>query len=168
MEDKTPFLLAKSYAPAVQSRLSRFPSKDQHPIASWLIQTPVGTNYALEILNQLEDLAKKEERSASSLLFQAVSSLQTDKLQPKEIGRRLRDDLSKRVHPVSQAHRERFWEWAKRLKLPSEARLSPPQNFEGKSFTCSVDFANVAELRGRLQEILKNLEDPEWERLKEF
>jgi hypothetical protein len=168
MEEKAQILLSKSYAPAVLNRLSRLPSRDQPPIASWLIKTPIGTNYALQILEQIEDLAKKEESAPAQLLTQVLMQMKADKLQPKELGRRVRDQLSKRLHPTSVEHHEAFWVFTKELGLSKGIELRPPQNFEGNIFTLEVHFQDPDELRERLQEVFQSLKTKAWKRLKEF
>ena len=55
MTINTDQILSKTYAPAVQSRLSLFPSKDQLPIASWLIKTPISSAH----LDAFEEFRKK-------------------------------------------------------------------------------------------------------------
>jgi len=137
-------------------------------IASWLIQTPIGTNYALQILDQLEDLSKKEEQAASKLLFQILGSLATDRLQPKEVGRRLRDELARRIHPQSSTHQERFLNWIERLKLPRGVQLKAPQNFEGDTFSFVLNFSSTEELAKLLEGSLELIKKPEWSELEEF
>jgi len=168
MRETTPDQLAKNYAPAVPSRLSRFPSREQMAIASWLIQTPVGTNYALQILEQLADLAKREEQAASKLLFQILGEIASDQLQPKELGRRLRDELARRLHPKSQAHQERFLNWVERLQLPRGVQVKPPQNFEGRSYILALQFSSPEELRNLLEEVKLSLAKSEWSEIKDF
>lgn len=168
MENPIESLLAKSYAPAVLKRLSHFPSRDQMPVASWLVQNPVGTNYALQILEQLEDLARKTEQPPSHCLTGALSSLQDDKLQPKDLGRRVRDFLSKQLHPASALHREAFEECVQSLKLHAQVQVHPPQNFEGSRYKLEVIFESSDELRARLDEILASLGNDGWKRLTQF
>ncbi len=168
MSEDAVTLLHRSYAPAVHRRLSLFPSRDQLPIASWLIQNPVGTNYALQILENLEDLARKEDQAPASVLFQTLGILKGDKLQPKDLGRQIRDELSRRIHPSSHSHRETFEAWARHLSLPEGSELLPPQNFEGRRYTLGIAFESTPVLRERLEAALELLDHPEWERLWEF
>ena len=168
MTEVTLALLAKSYAPAVQKRLGAFPSRDQNPIASWLIQNPVGTNYALQILDSLDDLSRREQAGASQILFRILASLTVDKRQPKEIGRRLRDEFQRHLHPQSRNHQEAFERWMRALPLPEQARLSPPQNFEGRRFTLALGFDSTEDLKAKLKASLKMLGRPEWEKIWSF
>ena len=168
MNENTPALLAKSYAPAVQKRLGQFPSRDQSSIASWLIQNTVGTNYALQILEHLDDLSRREEASASQIFFRVLASLSVHKRQPKEIGRRLRDDLQRILHPTSGGHQNAFEAWARALPLPDQARVIPPQNFEGKQFTLALAFDSTDDLREKLKASLETLASSEWEKIWSF
>lgn len=168
MNEDLPVQLTRSYAPAVHKRLSGFPSRDQVPIGSWLLQNAVGTNYALQILDQLDDLSRREECGAAKVLFGVLSLLPADKLQPKEIGRRLRDELQRRLHPASGEHRAAFEDWSGALKLPENVRLIPPQNFEGRQFTLALGFESTEELRQRLEASLALLKNPDWEKIWSF
>lgn len=168
MAASAPSLLSKHYAPAILSRLSRFPSRDQLPIASWLIHNPIGTNYAMQILGHLEDLARKEEHSPAHLLTQVLAPLKTDKLQPKDLGRQVRDQLAKKLHPASEGHREAFEAWTRTLKVGSSVRIHPPQNFEGTQYKLEVAFEDPQELRKSLARVLQSLDEDFWEKLKEF
>jgi len=168
MVDRTQKLLAKAYAPAVQHRLARLPSRDQLPIASWLIQTPIGTNYALQILENLEDLSKREESRPSAVLNRVLGAVQNDNLQPKEMGRRIRDCLHQSLHPTSEEHLARYREFEKQLKLPKGVRLVPPKNFEGTTFSLEIKFEAVPELREKLSTLSSATQDSLWKKIAEF
>jgi len=168
MKEKIQNKLANSYAPAVHSRLSRFPSRDQLPIAAWLVQTPIGTNFALQILEHLQDLSKKSEMAPSSLLTQILSQLEIDERHPKEIGRQVRGALVRELNPKSSDHQRRFLEWRDGLELPCKVELESPLNFEGTVYTLKILFEGVEELSERLEETKKCLDNPAWEHLKEF
>jgi hypothetical protein len=133
-----------------------------------LLQNPIGTNYALQILERLEDLARREEAAPAKLLFHALGSLQTDKLQPKEIGRRVRDELDRLMHPRSAEHGAAFQDWLQPLPLPPGAKLTPPQNFEGRQFNWTLPFASTEELKQKLRQSLDLLDHPEWEKIWKF
>jgi hypothetical protein len=151
MSDDTPQKLGRHYAPAVHNRLGRLPSKDQLPIASWLIKFPIGTNYALQVLECLEDLSRKEEAAPSRILHQALNPLTDYRAHPKELGRQVRDALHKRLHPASNAHQERFRAFVKHLGLPDGVKLNPPKNFEGNSYQMLIEFESPEELKEKLR-----------------
>ncbi len=159
MSEKAQDLLHKIYAPAVENRLSRFPSKDQLPIASWLVQTPVGTNFALQILELLEDLSQKEEKNASALLTQVLVSLENNELHPKEIGQEVRDLLALRLHPQISDRQIKFLNWVEELGLPRGVELKP------SPLRLTIQFERVEELEERLKGISEALHKPGWKRL---
>lgn len=164
--------LMKTYAPAVVRRLSALPSKDQRPIASWLFKTPIGTNYALQILEHLTDLAKKEEAAASKILTQVLkenaATLDKSEALPKEQGRQLCLILERRLHPTSLAHAERFQAFVKSLNLPKAVRLVPPKNFEGTQYHLDICFEDAGGLQQQLSDLQTSLAENHWQGLKEF
>jgi hypothetical protein len=168
MTDSIQAQLARLYAPAVWQRLSRLPSKDQRPVASWLIKVPIGTNYAIQILQHLEDLAKKLETSPAKILTQTLTQLSNPSDLPKEFGRQFRDHLYASLHPTSAAHQERFLKWVRRLQLPKGVGLVPPKNFEGSQYKLEVHFQKSSELQEKLSEALREFEKVPWEGLKDF
>lgn len=168
MADSIQAQLVRLYAPAVWQRLTRFPSKDQRPVASWLVKVPVGTNYAMQILEHLEDLAKKLETSPAKILTQALHQLSNPSGLPKEFGRQVRDQLYASLHPKSAAHQERFLNWVRRLQLPKGVGLVPPKNFEGCQFKLEVHFQKASELQEKLLEALREFENVPWDGLKDF
>ena len=168
MNEDAPQHLARHYAPAVLNRLSRLPSKDQMPIASWLIKVPIGTNYAMQVLECLEDLGRKEEVPPSRILHQTLSPLTDYEGHPKELGRRVRDALHKRLHPVSATHQERFRAFVKQLGLPDGVKLQAPKNFEGTTYQLTVDFESPEALQEKLAQLKEILKQDFWETLKDF
>jgi hypothetical protein len=168
MNDPTPQQLALQYAPAVLHRLGRLPSKDQLPIASWLIKFPIGTNYAMQVLECLEDLSRKEEAAPSRILHQILTPLTDYEGHPKELGRRVRDALHKRLHPVSATHQERFRAFVKQLGLPDGVKLHPPKNFEGTTYQMVIEFESTEALQEKLKYLDVILEKNFWESLEEF
>lgn len=160
MKKAAPLQLTRHYAPAVISRLSRFPSKDQLPIASWLIRFPIGTNYAMQVLDCLEDLSKKEEAAPSQILHQTTTPFSEKKGHPKEMGKQVRDALHKRLHPASAAHQESFLTFVKQLGLPGGVQLRPPKNFEGTTYQLEIGFESPQELREKLEKLGEILRSP--------
>lgn len=168
MTENTPQHLSRHYAPAVLNRLARLPSKDQLPIASWLIKFPIGTNYALQVLECLEDLSRKEESAPSRILHQTLAPLTDYEAHPKELGRQVRDALHKRLHPASVAHQEKFRAFVKNLGLPAGVQLHPSKNFEGSTYQMSIEFESPEALRGKLQALQEILEKNSWDSLEDF
>lgn len=164
--------LNKFYAPAVIRRLTSLPSKDQLPIGAWLVKTPVGTNYAMQILESLLDLSKKEETPASQILTQLLKEHpmadEWKEALPKEQGRQVRDLLQRRLHPVSSEHWERFQNFVKGLNLPKAVRLVPPKNFEGRQYHLDICFEDLEGLHEQLKTLQESLLDNNWNTLEEF
>ncbi len=168
MSEQAHKLLSRSYAPAVEARIATLPSRDQRPIVRWLLLHPIGTNYALQVLEFLKDLAQRDNVAPAVLLTQSLSRLGEDERHPKELGKKLRDLLQRQLHPVSQAHQDRFLNHVESLGLPSGVRLKAPRNFEGRAFTLEIEFSHPEELRQHLEAILAHCEQEAWKQLKDF
>ena len=168
MSESIQVQLARLYAPAVWQRLSRLPSKDQRPVATWFLKIPIGTNYAMQILEHLEDLAKKLESSPAKILTQTLNQIEDPSDRPKELGRQVRDHLYSALHPKSAAHQELFLRWVRRLQLPKGVGVVPPKNFEGAGFKLEVHFQEASELQEKLTETLRDFERVPWQGLKDF
>lgn len=168
MENNSRQQLARTYAPAVLQRLEGLPTKDQLPIAAWLIKTPVGTNYALQILSHLSDLARRKEQSLSQCLTQTLSQLGEIPTQPKEVGRQVRDHLLGELKPESTAHREAYSQWLNELALPQGVQLHPPKNFEGKQFRLELHFQSFEDLARKVNGLVKSLKERPWEEIENF
>jgi hypothetical protein len=161
-------LLQEIYSSAVLQQLRRFSAQEADSLAEWLREYRVGSNLALQILEQLEDLAKKTGRGATPLLQEAAASFRGKRLSGKELGRRIRDDFEARLHPFSTAHEEAFHASIQGLALPPEVRIKPPQNFEGEVFTLQLPFATETELAQRLRAVLDSLQTQDWSQLWKF
>lgn len=161
-----PFL--ENYSESVARRLQRFKAEEAAFLKSWLLQYPIGSNYALQILEQLEDLLKKEARDLQKIFNEQFLSLDVSHLQPKELGKRLRDLFEKKLHPHSQSHEEAFRHFVKQLDLSPGVELIPPQNFEGRFFNLKISFDSSEALQQALESLKENLKTKDWSKLKDF
>ncbi|MCE9625245.1 MAG: hypothetical protein K8R69_07325 [Deltaproteobacteria bacterium] len=152
----------------VRRRLDRFSPDDAEFLLVWLGQNPVGDNLALQILEDLEDLHKRENCSAAAILSSEWSRVEAEEMQPKEIARRLRNALQARLHPYRVAHEAGFDDLVKRLGLPAEARLKAPQNFEGKTFQLQIEFSDLEGLRETLQRLQSSIQQGPWREIWNF
>lgn len=151
--------------PALLQRLERFSPDDAKILAQWLEKQPVGINLGLQLLELLEDLAKKEGRPVSDFFAEMPEG---EQLQAKERGRVWRERLERRLHPHLKAHASAFAGILRCLALPEGAEIDPPQGFEGRGYTLKVSFADKEELRQRLLRVAESLEKEDWEGLWEF
>ncbi len=157
------------YHKTVARRLKRFSPNEARALEEWLEGKPVGINLALQILEQLEDLSKKAGKTPSILLEELLEEVSAKQLTSKELGRRLRDALDRRLHPQRHAHELAFEAWTKRLGLPRGVRVRPPQNFEGRTFCLQVDFSSTEELRELLQAVADGIPAAAaWAELQQF
>jgi len=155
-------------SPAVRRRLERFSPEDAAFFTAWLGENPVGANLSLQILEDLEDLLKREGRGLSEILSSELSRIEGEELPPKEIARRLRDALQVRLHPHRLAHEAAFSGLVRRLGLPSGARLKAPQNFEGRTFQLQLEFSNLQNLHQILQDLQRSVQEGPWDEIWDF
>ena len=165
MLEKIQKLLSRHYAPAVQSRLSRLPSRDQLPLASWLVQNPVGTSYALQILEHLESLSKKKELAVSQILARILAPFQQDKLHPKELGKKILEVLHQTLHQQSASYHNLFKEFEQGLRLPEGVFLHSPKNSEDSVFSLDIRFGEVKELKDKIEKLRSSIETRDWKKL---
>ncbi|HKY61948.1 MAG TPA: hypothetical protein VJR29_00880 [bacterium] len=151
--------------PAILQRLERLSPPEAQLLRDWFQENPVGLNLGLQLLDLLEDLAKKERRPLADF-FSLIPG--DERIQPKERARQWRDRLEQRLHPHRTAHRAAFAERIRGLDLPEGVEIDPPQGFEGPNYTLRVRFADKEELRRRLLELGQSLEKRDWAWLWEF
>lgn len=168
MEKSSRQQLSRTYAPAVLQRLDQFPTKDQLPIAAWLVKTPVGTNYALQILTSLEDLSRKEGQAPSQCLTGVLAQMGEIPDQPKEVGRQVRDCLARKLKPESSAYLDAFEAWVGELQLPRGVRLIPPKNFEGRDYRVELSFQDLKDLALKVNGLVQSLQQAPWEEIEKF
>jgi hypothetical protein len=147
----------EDYQKTVERRLKRFPPAEAQALRDWLKDMPVGINLALQILEQLEDLSKITGQGATRLLRELLDEVSAKELSSKELGRKLRDAVDRRLHPQRHAHEQVFAATVKNLALPLGCRVRPPQNFEGSSFTLQVDFSSPDALQTCLAQLQDSL-----------
>lgn len=157
------------YLKTVERRLKRFPPEEAKVLAEWLQSKPIGINLALQFLEQISDLKTKTGQGAAVLLQELLEEVSAKDLHSKELGRRLRDAVERRLHPQRHAHEAAFEAWQQRLVLPPKARIKAPQNFEGKTFTLQLEFTKPEDLRLGLEALLQSLEKRDlWEEMYRF
>lgn len=157
------------YLKTVERRLKRFSPPEAQALGAWLKDKPVGINLALQFLEQISDLKTKTGKDAAALLAELLAEVSAKDLHSKELGRRLRDAVDRRLHPQRHAHELAFEAWTKRLHLPGGTRVTPPQNFEGKTFTLKVEFASKEALSAALRALTASLEsNPAWDEIDKF
>jgi len=157
------------YLKTVERRLKRFSPPEARALGEWLRNKPIGINLALQFLEQVSDLKTKTGQDAASLLAELLDEVSAKDLHSKELGRRLRDAVDRRLHPQRHAHELAFEAWTKSLTLPAGVRVVPPQNFEGKTYTLKVEFVSKEALSAALRTLVASLEsNPAWDRLDKF
>ena len=86
--------------------------------------------------------------------------LNNKKLDRTQKTRKIRSYLKKRRFPALSKAENEFKINVKELKLGSGAKLIPPNNFEGNTYTLSLYFKNKKELNDRLAILEKIVKNP--------
>lgn len=156
------------YPQAVIALLAGFSESDRSVLARWLAESRIGVNYALQILQQLQDVSKKTGSSPGAWLQDFLRAPEIETMSHKQLGKALRDELKRQLQPRLVAHEAKFAALVEELNLPSRTRLQPPQNFEGDLYRLEISFKTCDELEQKLEVLSQALQKKAWRSLDEF
>jgi ParB family chromosome partitioning protein len=119
-------------------------------------------NKQKEVITYLVEIAAREGLSVSRILESPdIQSILSDgKLDNIQKTRKLRTHLRRKRYPHLFQTEEMFKRNLKQLKLGNNITLTPSNYFEATSYTLSMTFSNRAELKQRLQTIIRHIESP--------
>lgn len=122
--------------------LAEFTSKEQTLILPLLL--PMGQNKRKEILQDLQEISKRNDISVEDLLLsdEVEAIRNSEKLTPLQIADKIRLLFRKKRYPAFSAWKDSFDTVLKKMKWPEEIMLSPSPFFEEENFTVTFSFAN--------------------------
>jgi len=133
------------------------PSSARLAMHRFLRKLPFTLSQQFEIVEYVQEIAHREQRSVEDLLgAQAVLELLASDLDQRQKANAVRLFWRSRRYPRLTALEEEFNQQKKALRLPEHLELYPPHNFEHGSYKFELKFADLAELRQKL-EFLNNL-----------
>ena len=149
------------------AKIASFSLLDQKSLYNVLSELKLGENKLREVLVMAEEICKREKISPSGLFAsESFASLGQDgELNTAEKTEQFRKALKARRFPEFTRLEEQFFEYKKKLSLPPQIRLSPPEYFEGDKLKVTFGFRSSEEFRFILEkletaadnEVLKNL-----------
>ncbi len=119
-------------------------------------------NKEREILTLMREIGKIEERSLPELLDDSkIDTILSD--ESADRNQRLnhfRTHLRKRRYPAITRAQKQYAEHLADLKPGPGLSLIPPRDFEGTTYTLTLQFASVADLRSRWEQLSRLLDHP--------
>lgn len=124
-------------------------------------------NKQREILTLVEEIAFRENSTMHQVLQEngLRDILQHEQLDINQKTRMIRRYLRMRRFPALTKAEQRFNRRMQALKLDKNIRLTPPQNFEGRNYTLTFDFKNLAELKDRKAGLDAIIQNPALEKI---
>lgn len=122
---------------------------------------PVGQNKQRQILEDLIQLSKKEEKSPKDILnSQRIrSTLQSENLSPLQRAEQVHRLLNKESHPFLSALKESFDASLKRACLSKEVKVESSSFFEDGEFSVSFNLSDEQDFHERLVKLQKLVSD---------
>lgn len=149
--------------------LAGWPPGDRAAVLPFLAGLPWSQSKQEEFLENLDLLARRENRTPAGILSQPELQqyLADTGATPQERAEAVRRLLQRWVSPRLAAAREAFQAALSRLglKKSSRLRLQPPPAFEGPDFLLEIKFRDAPELQELLAELSRLVEQEEFGKL---
>ncbi len=143
--------------------LAGFSSNDRRSIFLLISELKVGVNKLKELLNYLEEISLRDERTISTILAsQEIRAILTDQKHrgPQRIDA-LRAALRTQRFPRLSRLESQYQETLQRLKPSCGIRLTTDRIFEDDSMNAAFRFSSPEELKTAATELLRLSETPE-------
>ncbi|SFM74249.1 hypothetical protein [Thermodesulforhabdus norvegica] len=110
-----------------------------------------------ELVELIDDIARLDNTSRAEVIEQEEVRrvIHDSGLTPRNKTEFLRSFLRRRLYPALDRRERSFRKILKELSLPPDITLKPPEFFEGDEWNLNVSFADVEELRNRLEKLLR-------------
>jgi ParB family chromosome partitioning protein len=105
-----------------------------------IVETGLRRNKLREVINRLDDLARRDRISPCEPLTVACAAVRD--AEGKIDISALRNQLKVMLYPHLTAARKNFAEKLEKLSLPADIRLDPPPDFEGGEYRLSFSFSD--------------------------
>jgi len=158
-EEAKGMLLDGCLNPRVAVRLLEYPENDRRKVLELFRHLRPSSSRQREILELLEDVSRREERSLSSILEdrEIREILSDEKLNPPQKTEKFYSLLKRKFMPHLQALEEEFRQLAQRFSVLG-ARVKPSPSFEKEAFSLELEFKDLDELRQKISSLLHRLE----------
>ncbi len=155
-------ILANTISLAMALELSMLEQNAVVAFANLFGDLKLSLNKQREIIILVKEIALREDMSIFEVLEENYLQeiLNNKELDRTQKTRKIRSYLKKRRFPALSKAENEFKINVKELKLGSGAKLIPPNNFEGNTYTLSLYFKNKKELNDRLAILEKIVKNP--------
>ena len=144
-------ILSNTISLAMALELGRLQLEAGECLAKLFQKLTLSLNKQREILSLVKEISLREDISILKVLENDnLQKILTHKnLDRNQKIREIRIYLKQRRFPFITAAEKEFEKHVKKLKLGSETKLIPPDNFEGTTYTLKLFFKNLIELKDR-------------------
>ena len=143
------------------AKISSFSPSDQSAFYAALSGLKLGENKLRESLEMAEEVCKRDDISLSELFssdhFKFLG--QQEDLNLTERTEQFRKTLKDIRYPEFTRLQEKFYEHKKKLSLPPQINLVPPDSFEGNTLKVMFEFHSPEELRALVEKLDKTIEN---------
>lgn len=148
-------LAAGELALAMALELKRLDSATAESLGCLFADLKLGLNRQREILSLMSEIARREGITLAELLTEPSlrNLLSAPDLERSQKAGQLRSMLRQRRYPVMSAATARFQDLVRDLNLGPGVQLIPPGNFEGTTYTLTITFDRLDQLRDRSLQI---------------
>lgn len=145
-------ILANTISLSMALELSLLEQDAGVALANLFRDLKLSLNKQREIFTLVKEIALREDMSIIEVIEEDCLQeiLNNENLDRTQKTREIRSYLKKRRFPALTKAEEEFKKQIKKLKLGNGAKLIPPHNFEGNTYTLSLYFKNEHELNDRL------------------
>lgn len=150
-------------AVATALALGRMPPEAALRVADLLADLRFGLNKQREVVTLLDEITRREGIPLQVLLdAPEMEALATDCGTDRALrGQRLRTYLYQRRFPALSRAQQRFDALSRELCSATDARLTPPPGFEGRSFQLTLSFSSPSDLARHRQTLERLLAHPD-------
>ncbi|MGB5616345.1 MAG: ParB N-terminal domain-containing protein [Desulfobacterales bacterium] len=148
-------LVAGELAMAMALELKRLDSATAESLGRLFADLKLGLNRQRELVSLLTEIARREKITISELLNEPAlqNLLSTPEIERSQKAGQLRSLLRRRRYPVMSAATTGFQDLVRHLNLGPGVQLVPPGNFEGTTYSLTITFDRLEQLRDRSLQI---------------
>ncbi|MBS3819332.1 ParB N-terminal domain-containing protein [bacterium] len=135
--------------------LVEFNPEEQKLLIPWLL--PVGKNKQQEIIENIQEIACREDLSLSEIfqLPQVKAVSDSEKLSSVQKANKLREELVKIRFPQLSRRREAFHRWTREIQWPPDVDIYPAPYFEENWYRVHFRFKNKEEYERKIERLNK-------------
>jgi ParB family chromosome partitioning protein len=154
-------ILADTISMPIALELGGFESDVGHSMVKLFNHLKVGLNKQRELILFLKEIAMREDTDIKNVLEERKirEILANSDLDRPQKSQKIRTYLRQRRFPSIVEAEENFAKLTKQLELGKEIKLTPPKDFEGTTYTLTLRFSSLNDLRklkARLDRIIRN------------